>query len=288
MLNLSTEFYPLISPIPLERLSRTWQQLKAAGVADYSLTFGALGAGQDKSTTCLKYMRAYDRKSIPMMHLTCRGQTWTSLERLIKRWKKLGVTRILALRGDAFQPRNDGPNSSVELVEFLSEHGLKTSVAAYPDGHSDDQKADFTLSDTQWLARKLEAGADQVVTQFSARIEGVLKLREQLDAIGAPVTLKIGVMPVPDWDRFKTLIERCGMANDPGEALLFEGLPEDSHHALSLGLAYANIRALMAEGCTNFHLYGLNNARLLLPLIDGLQALDTTLSPALRHQRHHS
>ena len=116
MLNLSTEFFPLTSPLPLERLSRTWQSLKAAGVSEYSLTFGALGAGQDKSTTCLKYMRTYDRKTTPVMHLTCRGQTWKSLERLITRWKRLRVQRVLALRGDAFRPRNDGPNSSVELV----------------------------------------------------------------------------------------------------------------------------------------------------------------------------
>ena len=66
------------------------------------------------------------------------------------------------------------------------------------------------------------------------------------------------------------------MRAEPGEALLFEGLPEDSHHALSLGLAYANMRALMAQGCSNFHLYGLNNASLLLPLIQSLKSLEPT------------
>jgi len=274
LLNLSTEFFPLTSPLPLERLSRTWQSLKAAGVSEYSLTFGALGAGQDKSTTCLKYMRTYDRKTTPVMHLTCRGQTWKSLERLITRWKRLRVQRVLALRGDAFRPRNDGPNSSVELVAFLTEHGMKTAVAAYPDGHPDARKAAHEMSETHWLYRKLEAGADQIVTQFSARIDGVLRLRDAVERFGEPVEMRVGVMPVPDWERFKTLIDRCGIEPDPGEALLFDGLPDDSHHALSLGLAYANMRALRAEGCTSFHLYGLNDSRLLLPLIRSLQSLD--------------
>lgn len=276
MLKLSTEFFPLTSPLPLERLSRTWEELKAAGVSEYSLTFGAMGSAQDKSTTCLKYMRVFDRKTSPVMHLTCRGQTWKSLERLLQRWKRLGITRVLALRGDAFRPRNDGPNSSVELVQFLTEFGMKSSVAAYPDRHPDSRSE---AEDNIWLERKLEAGADQIVTQFSARIEGVLRLRDFLDGISATAELKIGVMPVPDWDRFKTLLDRCGMQAEPGEALLFEGLPEDSHHALSLGLAYANMRALMAQGCSNFHLYGLNNTRLLLPLIQSLKSLETTTTP---------
>lgn len=284
MLKLSTEFFPLTSPLPLERLSRTWGQLQAAGVSQYSLTFGAMGAAQDKSTSCLKYMRVFDRKTSPIMHLTCRGQTWKNLERLMMRWKRLGVTRVLALRGDAFRPRNDGPNSSVELVQFLTEFGMKSSVAAYPDGHPDSQSE---TEDTKWLERKLEAGADQIVTQFSARIEGVLRLRDVLESIGAPAEMKVGVMPVPDWDRFKTLLDRCGMQADPGEALLFEGLPDDSHHALSLGLAYANMRALMAQGCSNFHLYGLNNTRLLLPLIQSLKNLDpaTSVAPFQRAQK---
>ena len=276
MLKLSTEFFPLTSPLPLERLSRTWEELKAAGVSEYSLTFGAMGSAQDKSTTCLKYMRVFDRKTSPVMHLTCRGQTWKSLERLLQRWKRLGITRVLALRGDAFRPRNDGPNSSVELVQFLTEFGMKSSVAAYPDRHPDSRSE---AEDNIWLERKLEAGADQIVTQFSARIEGVLRLRDFLDGISATAELKIGVMPVPDWDRFKTLLDRCGMQAEPGEALLFEGLPEDSHHALSLGLAYANMRALMAQGCSNFHLYGLNNTRLLLPLIQSLKSLEPTTRP---------
>ena len=276
MLKLSTEFFPLTSPLPLERLSRTWEELKAAGVSEYSLTFGAMGSTQDKSTTCLKYMRVFDRKTSPVMHLTCRGQTWKSLERLLQRWKRLGITRVLALRGDAFRPRNDGPNSSVELVQFLTEFGMKSSVAAYPDRHPDSRSE---AEDNIWLERKLEAGADQIVTQFSARIEGVLRLRDFLDGISATAELKIGVMPVPDWDRFKTLLDRCGMQAEPGEALLFEGLPEDSHHALSLGLAYANMRALMAQGCSNFHLYGLNNTRLLLPLIQSLKSLEPTTRP---------
>lgn len=285
MLDLSTEFFPLSSPLPLQRLSRTWVELRQAGVSNYSLTFGALGAGQEKSTTCLKYMRTADRKTAPTMHLTCRGQTWESLEGLIDTWKRMKVRRVLALRGDAFRPRNDGPNSCVELIEFLTDHGLKTSVAAYPDGHPDaadhprhDEAGDRT-SEAEWLWRKLDAGADQVITQFSARIDGILTLRDSLARSGAPIDLKVGVMPIPEWERFKTLMERCGITPDAGEDLLFDGLPEDSHTALSLGLAYANMRALIVEGCRSFHLYGLNNSRILLPLIRSLQAFESPAPP---------
>ena len=275
LLYLTTEFFPPNAPAPMKKLRQTWTALRQAGVSSYSLTFGALGSAQDKSTSCLKYMRAADKKTSPVMHLTCRGQSWHSLECRLEQWRQLGVERVLALRGDAFSPRTDGPNSSVELIQFLDKHGFKSSVAAYPDGHPDAKAHGNSDAETDWLKRKLDAGADQVVTQFAPGIRGILRLRDTLERFeGLSTHLKVGVMPIPDWQRYVSLVERCGISGDPGEGKLFETLAKDSHAALSLGLAYANMRALIAEGLTAFHLYGLNNARLLLPLIESLQALD--------------
>ena len=287
MLEFSTEFFPLTTPGPLKRLSDTWLSLRSAGVNGYSLTFGALGAAKDKSTDCLKYLRTVDRKTRPVMHLTCRGQTWKGLDRRLAQWQRLGVERVLALRGDAFRPRNDGPNNTVELVEFLNERGLRTSVAAYPDGHPD--AADFdTAREQDWLLQKLNAGADQVVTQFTPNTDGILRLHADLQAYDPAVTLKAGVMPIADWQRYQTLSARCGIAPEAGETLLFDALPEDSHNALALGLAYANMRTLRAAGVRHFHLYGLNSDRLLLPLIQSLRALDGAEAEAIfTNPTHH-
>jgi 5,10-methylenetetrahydrofolate reductase len=200
----------------------------------------------------------------------------------LAQWRKLGVERVLALRGDAFRPRNDGPNSTIELVEFLTERGFRTSVAAYPEGHP-DRKRYSAQEDRDWLQQKLAAGADQVVTQFSAQTAGILRLRNDIKAFSPDVTLKVGIMPIPAWDRYQTLQERCGIEAEAGEALLFQHLPEDSHEALSLGLAYANMRTLCSAGIEHFHLYGLNNARLLLPLIRAVQALNQTTTTATFH-----
>ncbi len=278
MLHLTTEFFPPDSPAPLKQLRQTWAKLRQAGVSSYSLTFGALGSAQDKSTSCLEYMRVADKNTQPVMHLTCRGQSWNSLELRLAQWRALGIERILALRGDAFSPRKDGPNSSVELTRFLIKQGFKASVAAYPDGHPDAKLHGTRDTENDWLKRKLDAGADEVVTQFAPGIGGILRLRDTLEKFdGSTTKLKIGVMPIPDWQRYVRLVQQCSILNDPGESKLFETFPADSHAALSLGLAYANMRALIAEGLTAFHLYGLNNARLLLPLIESLNALDQSV-----------
>lgn len=280
MLNLSTEFFPMAEPASLRKLGKTWHRLQAAGVNGFSLTFGALGAAQDKSTACLRYLRRVEKTPPPVMHLTCRNQTWASLERRLASWRALGVERVLALKGDDFQPRNDGPNSVLELIDLLIENDFAVSAAAYPEGHPDAANPKWTTSDTDWLKRKVDAGADEIVTQFSPKTDGVLRLRDALDQHGqglhsdARPRLKVGLMPIPTWERYVTLSERCGAPLDAGDVVLFDHYGDDEHSALSLGLAYANARSLVLEGVEHFHLYGLNNDRLLLPLVKALKALN--------------
>ena len=274
MLSLSTEFFPMTEPASLRKLGKTWARLQAAGVSRFSLTFGALGAAQDKSTACLRYLRRVEKTPPPVMHLTCRNQTWASLEKRLSVWRNLGVERVLALKGDDFEPRNDGPNSVVELIDLLVENDFAVSAAAYPDGHPDAANPRWTTSEADWLKRKVDAGADEIVTQFSPRPDGVLRLRDELAQTATPPALKVGLMPIPTWERYVTLSERCGAVVDAGDVVLFEHFQDDEHTSLSLGLAYANARALMLEGLSSFHLYGLNNDRLLVPLVQALKALN--------------
>ena len=87
MLSLSTEFFPMTEPASLRKLGKTWARLQAAGVSRFSLTFGALGAAQDKSTACLRYLRRVEGRlrkpatqqiSVPISRL--RGRPISSLE----------------------------------------------------------------------------------------------------------------------------------------------------------------------------------------------------------------
>lgn len=278
MLSLSTEFYPKAEPGQLQKLGKTWNRLHAAGVNGYSLTFGALGASQDKSTTCLRYLRRVEKAPPPVMHLTCRNQTWAGLERRLAAWRSLGVERVLALKGDDFKPRNDGPNTVLELIDLLIENDFAVSAAAYPDGHPAAADPRWTSSEADWLKRKIDAGADEIVTQFSPHTEGILRLRDSLEqhaGSAPPPRLKVGLMPIPAWERYVTLSARCGAPIDPGERHLFDHFGDEEHSALSLGLVYAKARELVAEEIGSFHLYGLNNDRLLLPLIRALKALTT-------------
>lgn len=95
----------------------------------------------------------------------------------MQRARALGITNILALRGDA--PRGDeyapDAESSRALDEFKhaddlvryirKQHGdyFCVGVAGYPTPHPDAESAE---ADMQWLKNKCDAGADYIITQL--------------------------------------------------------------------------------------------------------------------------
>lgn len=94
-----------------------------------------------------------------------------------QRAKALGITNILALRGDAPRPDEyaDTPESSQIIDEFThaddlvryirKQHGdfFCIGVAGYPTPHPDAENAE---ADMHWLKNKCDAGADYIITQL--------------------------------------------------------------------------------------------------------------------------
>src|SRR5690606_24545415 len=103
-------------------------------------------------------------------HLTCVGASREETLEVARGYARLGVRRIVALRGDppkgegAFRPHPEGFRSSVELVAALRAAGdFEIAVGAYPEKHPE---ALDTAADVEHLRRKVDAGASLAITQF--------------------------------------------------------------------------------------------------------------------------
>src|SRR5450830_549752 len=164
--NFSIEFFPPKTPEGTEKLRATRAKLSELHPKYYSVTFGAGGSTQQGTLDTVRDILASGEEAAP--HLSCVGGTRESIRKVLADFKDVGVQRIVALRGDL--PSGYGGAGEFryanELVEFIrAETGdhFHIEVAGYPEMHP---QARSPQDDLLALVRKVEAGADSVITQY--------------------------------------------------------------------------------------------------------------------------
>ena len=167
--SISFEFFPPATPEGSMRLWRSVERLAPLGPEYVSVTYGAGGATRDRTLSAIQTIVERARLTVAG-HLTCVGASREETLEVANKYRAIGARRIVALRGDPpkgaerFEPHPDGFRGAAELVAGLREAGHdKISVAAYPEVHPE---AASLAADIDNLKRKLDAGADQAITQF--------------------------------------------------------------------------------------------------------------------------
>lgn len=132
---------------------------------------------------CAAIQNHYKVDTVP--HLICGGFTKEETENALIDLHFLGIDNVLVLRGDSvkseqrFVPEPDGHHYATELIEqvvamnkgsylddeLVSNNGTDfcIGVAGYPEKHFE---APNMVSDLRWLKKKVEMGAEYIVTQM--------------------------------------------------------------------------------------------------------------------------
>ncbi|MFA0964788.1 methylenetetrahydrofolate reductase [NAD(P)H] [Roseivirga sp. BDSF3-8] len=132
---------------------------------------------------CSAIKNRYEVEPVP--HIICGGFTKEETENALIDLHFLGINNVLVLRGDPiktegrFVPEPDGHHYATELLEQVHnmneglylddslENATHTDfcigVAGYPEKHFE---APNIRSDLRWLKKKIEMGADYIVTQM--------------------------------------------------------------------------------------------------------------------------
>ena len=172
---LSFELFPPKTDAGMTSLFRHTDRLVEFQPSYITCTYGAGGSTQNRTLEVISGVhKKYDMTVAT--HLTCVGSTAGELRDYLQRAWDLGVRNVVALRGDPpqgeteFKPTAGGFAYANELVEFIrsqcfSEEGPEMGilVAGYPETH---QEAISPAADLQNLRRKVDAGADAVLTQL--------------------------------------------------------------------------------------------------------------------------
>jgi len=265
--DVSFEFFPPNTEKMNTVLWDSIKRLEPLGPRFVSVTYGAGGSTRERThATVVRILE--DTALIPAAHLTCVGASRGEIDDVARRYWDSGVRHIVALRGDpprddpAFTPHADGYANAAELVEGLKRVAdFEISVASYPEVHVD---AERPQGDTDYLKRKIDAGASRAITQVFFDPEVFLRWLDKVRAAGIDVPVVPGIMPVSNFAGAVRFCGMCGASVPTWMHSLFAGLEEDPETRKLVGASIAaeQCRRLQAEGIDEFHFYTLNRADL--------------------------
>ncbi|MBL7544802.1 MAG: methylenetetrahydrofolate reductase [Bdellovibrionaceae bacterium] len=217
-------------------------------------------------------------------HILCQGFTKEETEDALIELNYLGIHNVLALRGDTLNYSKEiSKNRTVnqyasDLVEqikslkkgqFIEEiskcepldYGV--GVAGYPEKHF--EAANFK-TDIQFLKKKVEAGADYIVTQMFFDNSKFYTFKRACIEAGIQVPIVPGLKIIKQVSQLKTVPKTFSV--DLPEPLVDE-ISASPNHVEEIGRRWAHqqVQDLIKNGEKNIHFYIMNDASLVIDLV---------------------
>ncbi len=302
---ISFEFFPAHTSEGRDRQKDAIQQLSLAKPAFVSVTYGAGGSTRDATRQLVEELRN-NTELDPVPHFTCVNHQREDIDAILHSYAELGISNILALRGDAPRDRPDHDHhrdycaQCADLVRHVQafnqsgahpdRRGFGIGVAGFPEGHPGTPNR---LLEMDHLKAKVDAGADYICTQLFFDNHDFDDFRERCELAGIRVPIIAGILPVTSMSGMRRMAGLAGGARIPAKLLKALYKAEASPEAvLEAGLQHATeqCEALLGHGVAGIHFYTLNQAAPVLEILHRLGRFDPsadrkTHRPGLAGQR---
>ncbi|KAI1615194.1 methylenetetrahydrofolate reductase [Exophiala viscosa] len=278
------------------------------------------GAGGSTATKSLELAEVCQRQLglTTVLHLTCTNMKRSAIDEALEGAKEVGIRNILALRGDP--PREEyrdtddrgsggqGTDSNeefvwaVDLVRYIrQQYGdyFSIGVAGYPEGHADESNPEAGKQrveyDLPYLAEKVGAGADFIMTQLSYDIQAYRayekRLREYVDNDGQKLFQKIpiipGLMPIQSYQILKriTKLSHAKIPDDISKRI--EAVKSDDDAVKKVGVDILSELVEQIKQCPQpegvprgFHFYTLNLEKSVSFVLERSGLISSELEPS--------
>lgn len=273
---VSFELFPPKTDEGIEALCDNVARLMNFKPQFFTCTYGAGGSSQRATLKVLERVRQITGLPVAS-HLTCVGSTTDQLCDYLQKASDLGVDYIVALRGDPpkgteqFEVTEGGLRYANELVDLIRDRfpNLGVAVAGYPEVH---QEAPDAKTDLDHLKRKVDAGADIIITQLFYDNEDFYRFRDDCERAGIEIPIVPGVLPVTNFKQAQRIAGMCKAAI-PAKLELAMNQIDSAEHQFRVGVDHAREQTidLMENGVPGIHYYVLNKSDAAAELLDGLQ-----------------
>lgn len=225
---------------------------------------------------CAAIQSRYHVEVVP--HLICAGTPAHETEALLQDFKFMGIENVMALRGDSltgekrFTPDPAGYAHANELVAairtFEQENGGNwcIGVGAYPEKHFEAANIE---TDIENLKRKVDAGADVIITQMFFDNGVFYRFVDRCRAAGITVPILPGLKPVSTARQIELLPESFSIdiPRELTEAVRKAGDDKEAVYRIGTDWCIAQCRDLLVHGIPAIHFYTMGKARNIVEIL---------------------
>ncbi len=259
---ISFEFFPPKTPEGAEKLVVVRQKLYELKPQFFSVTYGAGGSTQDGTLQTVQAIIKDGFDAAP--HFSCIGASKESVRAQLELFKRAGIKRMVALRGDL--PSGYGAfgefKYASELVAFIrAETGdaFHIEVGCYPEMHP---QAKSPETDLLAYAMKVKAGASSAITQYFFNSDAYFRFVDDAYKLGATIPVVPGIMPITNSSQLMRFSDACGAEIPRWIRTRLQSFGDDTASIKSFGLDVVTdlCDQLRNAGVPGLHFYSMNQA----------------------------
>ena len=274
---ISMEFFPPRDVKGVQAFTTTIDEL-AVPVPDYmTVTFGAGGSTRDGSYQTVQ-MLVKEKRQPTVAYLAGYGLGPEEIAAVLDDYRALGIETIFVVRGDKpqdaeFKPHPKSFDHASQLIAFIKErYDFTLGCAGYPEGHIEAQSLD---KDIDFLKRKVDNGAEYIVSQYFYDNAYFLNYVEKCRAAGIGVPIIPGIMPVYTLKMTRMLAKVCGTtiaADLQGKLDAVDAADKEAVLKLGVEVAVGQCKELLNAGVAGLHFYTMNRSGSTLEILKTLKA----------------
>ena len=273
----SFEFFPPKDDAGVANLFTTIKSLRELDPSFVSVTYGAGGSTRRKTIEITKTIKQATGIEA-MAHLTCVGHSRSEITTILDEIEAAGIENVMTLRGDPprgqtdFVPHPEGFPHANELVRFIrARKNFCLGVAGYPEGHPEAPSKEIDLVN---LKKKVDAGAEFIITQLFFDNRHYFDFTARARAAGIDLPIIPGIMPITDLAQIKRFTQMCGAAIPSSLLAELEAVDGNRDAVAQVGIRYGikQCLELLQNGAPGIHFYTLNKSLSTRTILESLRA----------------
>lgn len=257
--SLSFEVFPPKSNDKYDSVATAIVEIAKLSPSYMSVTYGAGGGTSEYTSKIAKEVSSCGVTSLA--HLSCISSTKNQIMAQLSELRNLGITNVLALRGDlpiGIDKTNLSYKYAYELVDEIKKFGgFCIGGACYPETHPESESIE---KDIEYLKIKVEHGCEFLTTQMFFDNAILYRFADRLANEGISVPIVPGIMPITSLSQLDRMVKISGNELPRSFLEMITKYENDPIALKSAGVEFASAQAreIYENGWNAVHIYSMN------------------------------